>query len=655
MRRFAARVCLIFFGIVAAVSWNSPVGAAEAPQESGRCSITKQENVPATMRDGTILRADVYTPDSPTPVPVILMRTQYGKKSAQVHPSRFQPPEWYAEHCYIVVIQDVRGQYASDGRFYEYVNERQDGYDSVEWAARLPGSNGKVGMYGSSYVGATQWLAATGSPPSLKAIAPSNTGSDYYDGWTYENGAFRVGFVQPWMMSLAVTAAEQRKDYKLAREIELQEKDSARWMLQHPFSAFPVLKPSDPLVAPWYFDTIKHFTKDAYWNAVQIEGRYDKVTVPVLAFDGWYDSFLGGAIKNFEGMRAQGANPVARQNQRLVVGPWEHVGWGRPDSEQSPRLRALSPVADSPVNELTIAFFDRFLKGRDNGFDGGPRIDYFMMGENKWHSTQVWPPPGTAYKNLYLASAGHAASLRGDGVLVDAIPQHEPRAIAGRVASDERVAVPHAESGDATSGTASADSFIYDPANPVPSAGGHSCCEWATAAVGQFDQSTLEQRADILVYTGERLRAPLVVTGPVSVKLYAQSTAVDTDFTAKLIDVFPDGTAINLSNGIQRASFRESLTTPELIIPNKVYVYSIKLWPTSNLFQAGHRIRLEISSSDYPQFAPNPNTGESFGSSSQWKTASQTILHDADHPSALILSLAPLAAVHAGTDRFPLR
>jgi putative CocE/NonD family hydrolase len=597
---------------------------ADWPPASGRgsCMVTKQANVEAKMRDGTVLRADVYRPTIQDMVPVILMRTQYGKDAAQVQPARFQTPDWYASHCYIVVIQDIRGQGASDGVFYEYAHDRNDGYDSVEWAARLPGSNGKVGMYGSSYVGATQWLAATAAPPSLKAIVPSNTASDYYDGWTYEDGAFRLAFIEGWMTdTIATSAAVNRKDAATEASLKEAAKGQAAWFRFTPYAELPYLQPQSPTTAPYFFDAIKHPTDDAYWQAFSIEPHYDQVGVPVLAFDGWYDAFINGALRNFNGVRAHGATPLARQNQRIVIGPWEHIGWGRPDSPVSPRLKAIGPVADSPVNELSLAWFDHFLKGEDNGVDGGPRVDYFLMGENKWHVAHEWPLAATQYQTWYLSSGGHANSVMGDGVLSIA-------PVKGAVS----------------------DRFTYDPTNPVPSVGGHSCCSWTSGPQGQFDQSAIEQRPDILVFSTAPLAEAMQITGPITVMLYASSTAPDTDFTAKLVDVFPDGTAVNLANGIQRASFRASLTDPTPIKPGQVYPYRINVWPTANLFAKGHRIRLEISSSDYPQFAPNPNTGEPFGTSAKTAPATQTILHDYTHASVIILPVIPAGASGAGAD-----
>ncbi len=598
----------------------------------GSCKVTKETNVPARMRDGTILYADVYRPITPEKVPVILMRTQYGKESAQVSAARFQSPEWFASHCYIVAIQDIRGQHASKGTFYEYAHDRDDGYDSVEWAAKLRGSNGSVGMYGSSYVGATQWLAATASPPALKTIVPANTASDYYDGWTYEGGAFRLDFIEGWMMKdIVYSAAVNRGEMKIANQLKTDYKDIAQWEHFRPYSKFSPFIVDGRDIAPYFFDAVEHSSYDDYWKKFSIKERYSAVKVPVLNFEGWYDAFLQGGLENFTGMVQHGGTPAARQNQRIVIGPWEHIAWGRPGEKYygysiaSPRLNAIyGPGTNSPINELMLAWFDHFLKGKDNGVKTGPRVDYFTMGENRWHVADAWPIPGTMYERWYLGSGGHAASLVGDGKLTQDTPTQEP-----------------------------ADHYRYEPWNPVPSVGGHSCCEWYSDSQGQFNQMSVEQRSDVLVYTSAPLSKAMNVTGPISVVLYAASSAPDTDFTAKLVDVYPDGTAVNLNNGIIRARFRDSLSKPSLITPGKVYKYTIAIWPTSNLFKAGHRIRLEISSSDFPQFAPNPNTGEPFGKSIRWQAAEQTILHDSSHPSALILPVLPPSFSGSGSETPP--
>ncbi|MBO0875711.1 MAG: CocE/NonD family hydrolase [Pseudonocardia sp.] len=612
--------------VLAAVACSAPAGPSAAPaspwppaQGRGSCTVARTTNVAVPMRDGTVLRADVYRPASAEPVPVILYRTQYDKTAAQVQPLRFQSPDWFASHCYLVVAEDIRGLYASAGTFTEFAHDQDDGFDSVEWAARLPGSNGKVGMYGSSYVGATQWLAAETAPPHLAAIVPSNTASDYYQGWTYEDGAFRLNFIEPWVMEdLATAAAAQRGDNATKATVADETKKIASWLSYTPYQRFPPLRPDDPAVAPYFFDWLRHRTDDQYWQQWAPRRYYSRIGIPVLDVEGWYDAFLAGGVENFTGMVAGGASPFARANQRLLIGPWDHIGWGRPGSTEAPMLRDLGPVANSPVNDLMLAWWDHYLKGVDNGVGtGGPRVDYFQMGSNTWHTTSAWPVPGTQITPFYLSSGGHANTASGDGVL----------------------------SGTAPAAGNPADHYSYDPAHPAPSVGGHSCCAaQGTGSQGPYDQRQVEGRQDVLTYTTDPLAQDTDVTGPISLTLYAASSAPDTDWTAKLDVVHPDGTSVNLNNGIQRASFRDSLSAPSPITPGQVYRYTITIWPTSNLFHAGDRIRVDVSSSDYPQFDPNPNTGDWLGDSTRTQPADQTVLHDAAHPSALLLPIVPAAA-----------
>jgi putative CocE/NonD family hydrolase len=482
----------------ASQAWPSAAGG-------GPCAVTKQAEVPARMRDGTILRADLYRPQTPEPVPVILMRTQYGKSSAQIQPSRYQSPDWFASHCYLVVVQDVRGQGSSDGTFSEFTHDQDDGYDSVEWAAALPGSNGKVGMYGSSYVGATQWLAAVTTPPHLTTIVPANTASDYYDGWTYEGGEFRLAFVEPWAIgSIATTAAMNRRDDVTVRELKAAAANSTQWLNFRPYKDLPPLHPESPTVAPWYFDWIRHSTRDDYWKRWSIRERYAAVKIPVLDIEGWYDAFLAGGTENFAGMITHGGTLDARNNQRLVIGPWDHLDWGRTDSGEAPTLREIGPVADSPINDLMLSWYDHFLKGKDNGVWGQPRVDYFLMGANKWKSATSWPLPQTRWTNYYLSGDG-GLSQRSGGL------------ITSPPGADQKP-----------------DTYVYDPADPAPSLGGHSCCGALSGPQGPYDQTPVEQRSDVLVYSSDPLTTDTEVTGPATVHLWAASSAPDTDFTAKL-------------------------------------------------------------------------------------------------------------------------
>jgi putative CocE/NonD family hydrolase len=596
------------------------------PPTTGRgpCGVSKQTDVASPMRDGTILRADVYRPQASSPVPVILMRTQYGKSEAQVQPSRFQTPDWFASHCYLVVVQDIRGQGNSEGTFTEFGNDQEDGYDSVEWAAALPGSDGKVGMYGSSYVGATQWLAAVTAPPHLATIVPANTASDYYDGWTYEGGEFRLGFVLPWAIgSLATTAAINRHDDAAVAELKAASGDPTRWLDFRPFKNLPPLHPESPSVAPWYFDWIRHSTRDDFWKRWSIRDRYQAVKVPVLDIEGWYDAFLAGGAENFAGMMSHGATQAARDNERLVIGPWDHVNWGRPGSSPAPMLKAVGAAGNSPINELMLAWFDHFLKGKSNAVAGKPRVDYFLMGANAWKSATGWPLPQTRWTTYYLSGGGGMATAH-----------------AGTLSTTP------------ADGNQQPDTYTYDPAFPAPSLGGHSCCGAQSGPQGPYDQTPVEQRSDVLVYSTAPLTTDTEVTGPTTVRLWASSTAPDTDFTAKLTVAKADGQLVNLNDGIIRTPFQDSLSDPHPATPGEPHEYTIAVWPTSYLFKAGDRIRIEISSSDYPQFAPNPNTGEPFGQSTTTIPATQTVLHDAAHPSTVILPVIP--ASETGTDGFPM-
>ncbi|MBF6059638.1 CocE/NonD family hydrolase [Nocardia terpenica] len=602
--------------------------AEKWPPATGRgpCAVTKQENVPATMRDGVVLQADVYRPQTSDPVPVILMRTQYGKSEAQVEPYRYQSPDWFASHCYLVVVQDIRGQGKSGGTFTEFADDRNDGYDSVEWAAALPGSDGKVGMYGSSYVGATQWLAATAAPPHLTTIVPANTASDYYDGWTYDGGEFRLAFIEPWAMgTIGATAAQNRGDTATAKQLRADSADYTKWLAYRPYQQFPPMHPGDPAVAPWFFDWMRHSSRDDYWKQWSIRDRYASVKVPVLDFEGWYDAFLAGGVENFAGMVKDGGSDDARRNQRLVIGPWDHVGWGRPGSHVSaPMLAAAGAPGDSPINDLMLSWYDHFLKGKDTKVAGKPTVDYFLMGANRWKTATAWPLPNTRWTTYYLSGNGGGGVAGRAGKLVTGEPKDPQQP----------------------------DHYYYDPLNPVPSAGGHSCCGASTGPQGPYDQYTVEQRSDVLTYTTDPLPSDTEITGPIQLKLWAASSATDTDFTAKLVAVAPDGSSVNLNNGILRTAFRDSLDHPTPMVPGQPYPLTIKIWPTSYLVKAGYRIRVEVSSSDYPQYAPNPNTGEPFGQSANAQGANQTIFHDADHPSAVVLPIIPSG--DAGSATFPM-
>jgi putative CocE/NonD family hydrolase len=507
------------------------------------------------------------------------------------------------------VIQDVRGQYKSDGFFYTFRDEATDGYDTIEWAARLPHANGKVGMYGFSYPGASQWLAAALRPPHLVTIVPAMTASDYHDGWTYEGGALNQSFAESWPLTTLANSSVRRYPDGAALDEAMNRAAQdlhSKWYWQLPLKDFSPLFPNDQRVAPYFYDWLKHPDNDAYWQQWSIRSRYPQVTVPTLNFDGWYDIFIKGALENYQGIRAHGGSAATRRGSKLVVGPWGHIPWNR-------QVGAIDfgPQAENPIDQLQLKWFDFWLKGIRNGVDKDPAVRVFVMGANKWRTADTWPLPGTEYRNYYLGSKGNANTLTGTGTLSTSPP---------------------ASTDSAT------DHYVYDPANPVPSFGGRF---QASVPFGPLDQRLIEQRPDVLVYSTPPLAQSTEVTGPITVTLYAASSAPDTDWTAKLTDVHPDGTSMLIEYGVQRARYRVSETEPSPITPGQIYKYEIEVWPTSNLFKAGHQIRLEISSSNFPMWDRNPNTGHPFAQDAQLQVADQTVYHDAEHPSTITLPIMP--------------
>jgi hypothetical protein len=598
---------LLRIAITSAIAAVAAPVAAQTQPAPEQCAVQKEINVAATMRDGTVLYADVYRPVESGSYPVLLIRLPYDKSAAQS--GVYGPPSGYAARCYIVVIQDLRGLYTSEGTFYPFRDELDDGYDSVEWAAGLPQSNGKVGMYGFSYVGATQWLAAIKAPPHLAAIAPAHTGSDYYDGWSYEGGAFSLAFEESWALSsLTAGAVPRLGDQSVVDKLAEARGAIAKSYTHLPIRTYPWLMPDRPEVAGFFFDWVKHSDRDEYWRRWSIRERWPQVKVPALNFAGWYDVFLNGSVENFVGMRKSGGSDAARNGQRLVIRPYVHIPWDTKSGDVD-----FGPEAANTTMDQQLRFFDYWLKGKNNGADKDAPVRVFVMGANVWREAQDWPIPGTRFTKFYLHSRGQANSSFGNGQLTTEPPV----------------------------GAEPSDHYVYDPANPVPSKGGHSCCFATVAPVGPYDQTDIEKRADVLIYSTPPLSEAVEVTGPITVKLFAASSAPDTDWTAKLVDVAPGGKIINLNNGIVRASHRNGLEAHEPIDPGKPYGYTITVFPTSNLFKVGHQIRLEISSSNFPHYDRNLNTGQPVGSDAQMIAARQTVFHDSAHPSYIELPIMP--------------
>ena len=575
-------------------------------------SLKVETNVAATMRDGTTLYADVYRPDGPGPFPTILQRTPYDKTAALA--SQMLDPMKAAKAGFALIIQDTRGRFTSGGEFNCFIDDINDGYDTVEWAAAQSWSSGRVGMIGASYVGATQWLCAITRPPHLVAIAPNVTASNYHNGWTYQGGAFELGFNASWTL-LQLTLANFKthsgiRSIPQARQAELVKSVDGMTdaFLHLPLKDMPQLSGG---LADYYFDWLAHPSFDDYWKKLCIEDQHSNVTTPALNIGGWYDIFLGGTIRNYLGMRQNAATEEARNGQKLIIGPWQHSSRGTSMAGS----HYFGVAADSMalgLDEIHLRWFNQWLKGEDTGMLDEPPVRIFVMGDDVWRDENEWPLARAQTTNYYLHSGGNANTLHGDGVLSPEAP------------SDE-----------------SPDVFLYNPANPVPTRGGQLCCNPYFASSGAFDQNEIEARSDVLVYSTPVLERDVEVTGPITVTLWAATSATDTDFTAKLVDVCEDGCARNLTDGIIRARYRESMSEPSLVEPGRAYCYTIDLWATSNVFKAGHKIRLEVSSSNFPRFDRNTNTGGVIAADTELKPAVQTILHDAAHPSHVSLPIVP--------------
>ena len=587
--------CSLFAPIVAALVLFSLGACFEVkaiPQ--GPHLVIIQNGVTAKMRDGVQLVADIYRPRTDGKFPVLLERTPYNRKG--------DSSSAYAlsSYGYVVILQDTRGRFDSEGDFYPFKYECQDGYDAVEWAAALDYANGQVGMFGGSYVGATQMLAAMAKPPHLAAICPYVTASEYYEGWTYQGGAFAQWFASSWSSGLVIDTLRRKAD---------QNQRPKEWVGTLPVENYPLARlPQTAELAPYFRDWVAHERDDEYWKPWKISDHYGEMSVKGFHGGGWHDLFLKGSIRNYLGLRDNAATKEAREGQRLLLGPWAHAATS-PEGKVGDVVFGKDAVLD--YTKIELDWFDYALKGVKNEFATDSPVRIFVMGENSWRDEKEFPLARTQYTKYFLHSVKGASSIKGDGVLNL------------NAAIDERP-----------------DAYPYDPANPVPTLGGRLCCG-AAIPPGPTDQRPNESRPDVLVFSTPSLKKDLEVTGFITVDLYGKSSAVDTDFTALLVDVDQSGYARFLTDGVVRARYRTSTKKAELIKPGQVYKYSIDLWATSNVFKAGHQIRLYISSSNFPRFNRNLNTGETTQGGTRMVIARQTIYHDREHPSAITLPVIP--------------
>ncbi len=542
------------------------------------------------MRDGVKLFADVYRPVAPGKYPVIVCRTPY---STERYPSAYDAAVFFAQRGYAFVYQDVRGRHESEGKWEPFRNDIEDGFDTVEWAAAQPWSNGKVGMEGGSYLGHVQWRAAMAKPPHLVTIFPAVAATSLYHDWITLNGAWRLSFNFGW--------GPVRQESRIMQNTGMHTMNGGPDALN-----FDKLQRHLPLSdmqrlagrnAQFYKDWIAHPDYDEYWKKLNAEEAMDRIGVPAHTFGGWFDIFSQGTLRGYALLSKKGATEAARKQSNMVIGPWGH------GSSQKFGDLDFGPHAHVDQHSLELRWFDFHLKGMANGLDQEPPVKIYVMGRNEWVAENEYPLARTQYKNMFLQAGGKLAWTQPAD---DAKP----------------------------------DTYRYDPDNPVPSLGGNNCCGTPTPA-GPKDQRPLDTRGDILHYTSDFLTEPLEITGPVKLVLHAASDARDTDFVAKLIDVYPDGRALNMCEGVVRARYREGAQASKLIEPGKVYEFTVDMVGTSVEFQRGHRIRVDVTSSHFPQFDRNPNTGEAFGANANVKIASQSVHRSRTYPSHLVLPVIP--------------
>ncbi|MBK9171230.1 MAG: CocE/NonD family hydrolase [Bryobacterales bacterium] len=551
------------------------------------------------MRDGVKLYADVYRPAKAGRYPVIVCRTPY---STERFPSAYQAGVFFSRRGYVFVFQDTRGRFESEGKWEPFRDDIEDGYDTIEWAAKQPWSNGKVGMQGGSYLGHVQWRAAMAKPPSLVTIFPNVASTSLYHDWITLNGGWRLAFNFGWgAVRMESRVMQNTGPNTITDGPRGQHFDTLQWHL--PLTEMPKRAGRGP---QFYQDWLKHPDYDAYWKKINVEEMFDQIGIPVHTAGGWFDIFSQGTLRGYAGVSAKGATADARKLSRMVIGPWGHGPsrkYGELDFGEHANMNGLA---------VQLAWFDRRLKGIDNGLDNQPPVTMFVMGKNVWRREREYPLARTQYRKMYLSGGGRANTAAGDGRL----------------------------SWDAPTADSKPDKYRYDPDNPVPSHGGNNCCGAPTVA-GPVDQTPIEARGDVLVYTSQFLEDEVEIAGPVKLVLHASSDAPDTDFVAKLIDVYPDGRSFNMAEGIVRARYREGLDRPKLLTPGQVYEFEIDMVGTAVAFQKGHRIRVDITSSHFPQFDRNPNTGEPFGTTANVRVANQTIHHTPQRPSHLVLPVIP--------------
>ncbi|MBX2941781.1 MAG: CocE/NonD family hydrolase [Cyclobacteriaceae bacterium] len=562
-----------------------------------------REEIMIPMRDGIQLGAIVYRPDQSGKFPAIVYRTPYGVDD---YDSYAEFPLKAAKQGYVVFLVDVRGRYRSEGEFVAYKNEKNDGYDLIEWVGTSTFCNGKVGTYGGSYPGIVQWLAMSQMPPHLAAAAPEMTPISSHH-FFYYGGAFSMPWLDWFMPYIFADKRKKANDTSdtwddAKAEEEWVNSDRRKWYSYRPLIDLPILKK----YAPEYYDWLKHPDQTAWWGFVNVEDDFKKFKTPVLLLSGWYDAGYGpeGASRAYRKMHEEAASETAKKNSRLVLGPWNHTSLNTRKTHFGEMEFYESAGLDYDIELLN--WFDEQLKGIPNQ-SKLPPVSIFVMGENKWMAENEWPLSRTVSTDFYLHSTGKTTIDKADGKLSAQTPGQEQ-----------------------------SDSYVFDPSNPL----------WDISFEKSYpyDQRDNESRKDVLVYTSSPLVDDLKVVGEVVAELFVSSSAKDTDFAITLTDVYPDGKSINLSGmdaGYLRMRYRNGFEKQELMKPEEVYKIKIGQLYTANLFKKGHRIRIQITSSKAPHYDPNPNTGTEIATEKNLMPAVNTIHHSNKYPSKIVLPVIP--------------
>jgi uncharacterized protein len=552
--------------------------------------VRMERGVQCLLSDGTTLVSDHYYPAGEGPWPTLLMRQPYGRDIAST--VVYAHPVWFARHGYHVAIQDVRGRGGSGGEFYPFRHEGHDGAETIAWLRNHAASNGRIGMYGFSYQGATQLLAAAEQPQGLECIAPHMTAADLYRGWFYHHGALRLSSSLGWGIQLL------REDARRLGLRDASDRLEAAWVniraqsAHVPYAKHPAIADSE--LPSYVRDWFAHREPGEHWTRQDISTRLDRIGIPALHIAGWFDTYLEGSIAGYLALRSQAGSEFARDNQFLVAGPWVHIPWGDRVGEVN-----LGETANLNTDALLLRWFDHWLKNSGD-FTGEPRIRYFALGANEWRAVDEWP--AQSEYALYLRSDGSANSRKGDGTL--------------------NICAPH--------GDEPCDVFVYDPEVPVIAPGGPQ------ALSGPFDQAVLEMGNNLLVYTSEPALRTAEIFGQARIVLYAATSAAHADFTAKLVRVTSSGRAEFVCIGIARSSW---LFRDEGYLADTIHAWEFTMEPAAFVLAAGERLRLEIAGSAFPLYDRNPSTcvAPQVADNWNWRRSTQQISHSASHPSALYL------------------